>query len=541
MELLDMLLSGVGVLGNALDTPGGAVRNALSGRNMFDGLNPFDAEGRASGRDMLESWGWAGENQDGLDMGDLAGFAAEIFTDPTNLIGGKAAFNAYRAGAKGKQAASSAADAARIAADEASREAARISAENAARSAHNSLVDVAKYKADDIVKHDQELQKWEAARGEFQKRVSGRADSTFKPNEISPSEYYHFDEHGYDRYSVASDPAKRARMLTALRGPQHMAARALAEIAGLTPVDATDELTKRVLGQSGVYPTGYVYNKRKVGSKGKGVQKHLGFVWYARPDIAFLADPKSLATHWNKKYPGFDPPSLQYHPFGTAAHEAVHNLARLHPAEYDRMIKLAGNDALDKGATIYEGRIKEKLDPPSYRREEGMATMVDQAVRLGEADPLSVAQMHEQWAKLGYGKQNPSLDPKDHPHLAELAQIYNDFLTGKTRRKTALTRTGKSEPLQSHRFTHPGLAPPPLTEAEAMALGEGYKELLTLLPLLPQADQVAVAEAVRKSGGNIQDALPLIEKLLGYNLGRTGFSRSLQQPEGDPVFQPSFE
>lgn len=93
MTILDALLSGVGVVGNVLDTPGAIVRNTFSGRDPFSGLNPFDAEGRASGRDMLESWGWLGQNEEGLDWGDAAGFGAELLTDPLNLIGGGVAKN----------------------------------------------------------------------------------------------------------------------------------------------------------------------------------------------------------------------------------------------------------------------------------------------------------------------------------------------------------------------------------------------------------------------------------------------------------------
>lgn len=67
------LLSG---LGYVLDTPGALTRGLLSGR-------PGE---RASGRDMLESWGVLGANQEGLDWGDAAGFGAEMLVDPLNLL-----------------------------------------------------------------------------------------------------------------------------------------------------------------------------------------------------------------------------------------------------------------------------------------------------------------------------------------------------------------------------------------------------------------------------------------------------------------------
>lgn len=104
MTILDALLYGVGVVGNTLDTPGALVRNTLSGRDPFAGLNPFNAEGRASGRDMLESWGRLDPNQEGLDWGDVAGFGAELLTDPLNFIGFGVAKNAARAATQARAA-----------------------------------------------------------------------------------------------------------------------------------------------------------------------------------------------------------------------------------------------------------------------------------------------------------------------------------------------------------------------------------------------------------------------------------------------------
>ena len=80
--LLD-LLAGVGAV---LDTPGALVRNSLAGRNPFQGL--FDPEERTTGRGLLEDWGILGENQEGLDAGDLAGFGVDVVVDPVNLLGG---------------------------------------------------------------------------------------------------------------------------------------------------------------------------------------------------------------------------------------------------------------------------------------------------------------------------------------------------------------------------------------------------------------------------------------------------------------------
>jgi len=77
MSLADI----VGGVGYALDTPGALLRGALAG-----------APGtRKSGRELLETYGLLGQNTEGLDAGDVAGFAADVVLDPINLLGGAAA------------------------------------------------------------------------------------------------------------------------------------------------------------------------------------------------------------------------------------------------------------------------------------------------------------------------------------------------------------------------------------------------------------------------------------------------------------------
>lgn len=61
---------------DAVSAPGRYTRGALAGR-------PGQSMG---GRDMLESWGVLGDNQAGLDTGDVLGFLAEAVVDPLNLI-----------------------------------------------------------------------------------------------------------------------------------------------------------------------------------------------------------------------------------------------------------------------------------------------------------------------------------------------------------------------------------------------------------------------------------------------------------------------
>lgn len=75
--LLDAILGfGSGAL-DVLDMPGSYARGALAGQ--------FGE--RLGGREMLEEWGVLGENEEGLDTGDVAGFGVDVVVDPLNLIG----------------------------------------------------------------------------------------------------------------------------------------------------------------------------------------------------------------------------------------------------------------------------------------------------------------------------------------------------------------------------------------------------------------------------------------------------------------------
>jgi hypothetical protein len=78
--MIDGLLEALGAVGYAFDTPGALLRGALIGR-------PGE---RASGREMLEALGYSA-NQEGLDLGDVLGFGAEMVLDPLNLLPGYAA------------------------------------------------------------------------------------------------------------------------------------------------------------------------------------------------------------------------------------------------------------------------------------------------------------------------------------------------------------------------------------------------------------------------------------------------------------------
>ena len=89
------ILNGLSAAGNVLDLPGSSVRDALAFKNPFDQyLTPLHDANRTTGRDLLRSYGMAGQHD---SWGNFAGgLAAEIATDPTNLISGKAILNAMR-------------------------------------------------------------------------------------------------------------------------------------------------------------------------------------------------------------------------------------------------------------------------------------------------------------------------------------------------------------------------------------------------------------------------------------------------------------
>jgi len=93
--MLKHILNGLSAVGNVLDLPGSSVRDALAWKNPFDQwATPLSDANRTSGRDLLRTHGLAGSQN---TWGNFAGgLAAEIATDPTNLISGKAILNAMR-------------------------------------------------------------------------------------------------------------------------------------------------------------------------------------------------------------------------------------------------------------------------------------------------------------------------------------------------------------------------------------------------------------------------------------------------------------
>lgn len=94
----DILSKGTGTLqylGETLDKPGRAVRGLLAGKpKELANLIPFSdtlgitkPDESVSGRDLLEKAGVLGQNTPGLDWGDVAGFGAEVLTDPLSYLG----------------------------------------------------------------------------------------------------------------------------------------------------------------------------------------------------------------------------------------------------------------------------------------------------------------------------------------------------------------------------------------------------------------------------------------------------------------------
>lgn len=74
-------ISGVAAIGNVIDTPAAFIRDIAVGNNPFEGL--ISPSKRASGRDVLESWGWAGPNDPNKwEAADFAGFGLEVLADP---------------------------------------------------------------------------------------------------------------------------------------------------------------------------------------------------------------------------------------------------------------------------------------------------------------------------------------------------------------------------------------------------------------------------------------------------------------------------
>jgi hypothetical protein len=87
-------LSGLQYVGETLDKPGRAIRGLLAGQpgelaNLIpfsDSIGLTDPQQSVSGRGLLEQYGMLGPNEDGIDLGDVAGFGAEVLLDPTTYL-----------------------------------------------------------------------------------------------------------------------------------------------------------------------------------------------------------------------------------------------------------------------------------------------------------------------------------------------------------------------------------------------------------------------------------------------------------------------
>lgn len=117
-ELGSKALGGLSTVASIIDTPDSMIRNTLAGRSPTEGL--FDPEKRASGRDVLEHWGVLGPNTPGLDLGDVAGFAAEIPLSLTSWI--SAPFKALTGAGKAAKASGLLKDVAQVASNKLGRQ-----------------------------------------------------------------------------------------------------------------------------------------------------------------------------------------------------------------------------------------------------------------------------------------------------------------------------------------------------------------------------------------------------------------------------------
>ena len=105
-------MSGLQWVGETLDKPGRAIRGLLAGRpSELANLIPFsdtagltDPQQATSGRDLLEQAGILNANTEGLDWGDVGGFAAEVLLDPFIFLGGPALRGAAKGATLAKKA-----------------------------------------------------------------------------------------------------------------------------------------------------------------------------------------------------------------------------------------------------------------------------------------------------------------------------------------------------------------------------------------------------------------------------------------------------
>ncbi len=89
--LLDILRG----VGNVADLPGSSVRDIFARRNPLDQwMTPFGDQNRATGRDVLRTYGMAGEQDTGMNA--AGGMATEMALDPLSWLGAGALFKALK-------------------------------------------------------------------------------------------------------------------------------------------------------------------------------------------------------------------------------------------------------------------------------------------------------------------------------------------------------------------------------------------------------------------------------------------------------------
>ena len=394
-DLLDALL-GIGEFGlNVLDTPGRFVRTGLAGKDPFASIL-YPSQG-ASGREMLESWGVLGPNEEGFDTGDVAGFAADLATDPLNWLGGLGIAKRL-----GKNA-----------------------AELAGSGAKNLAVDLAEKKAADIQQYVGES----AARNRI--GASAIPDRTIDVDSIS------------EQLTNALPPTTPYETLWAIEhGAPNEAAEAIAQTRGLQGLtEYPHPAIKQLEGTAPLRTFGFdAFTDEGLFEPVEVV----GFVPQTRRDLMFVANNKPLPT------------TLEI-----GAHEATHSLAGQYPDDFAKMVLGLGQqterDAMVSGmgfnprsADASSAAILAMLRRPRWANtEEGVASAIGESVKRGAAkqrfptvDVLNTprdAGIEAELAAL-LKEKYPGTEV---PHAVTSPLL--DFLEGKMQRRTALVPSG---PLQ---------------------------------------------------------------------------------------------
>ena len=342
MNLLDAL-SGIGTV---LDTPGAMLRTGLAGENPFAAV--FDTDKRVSGRDLLERYGLADENEDQgwiPDLGDLGGFAAEILLDPTNLLGGAGLAKRLMGISKAKKANQTI-----NAVIEGNRGAQKT---NFAQ----EMADGLRSESDDLSR----MRDYQGHSNAPKTYINAETGKKFTENVpmVDISQISPIDEEVFSRWPANLTADQKRRFLT---GTRDDAAQIFADAHGYM-ISEPHELAKK-LGEGGEFNV-YGYNApleengrvlpellgadRRISvplglaGSNNSIKQTLGFVPTQRGDLVFSSTGK---THLNDAYGHISqaPHSLPLQA-GIVSHESMHSLARQRPEEFAKFQEMLGKPA----------------------------------------------------------------------------------------------------------------------------------------------------------------------------------------------------